>query len=502
MAGNIHKLTLDGKTIIPATTTDAVLHPGTSTNLSNLIDCYDVTRIFPKAGIDGGDKYTLKSAIDVLGTALTSEQMIKGITIKFQDQSGKVLKYEYQGVSNSSSDFKETSNWINIFNPPIGTILLSGMGNVFGPDWKKCTEILNPKEWTRHYYISGKGENFNIPMTEVFGGGKIIISEITMSSDTESTTGRVVISSDGGESWELSTISSEEVCVSLCYFEKTETFVSINISNINEELTVHPSYSSDGISWSSPSVNPWSNLTGGDNYPYYLIASDNYIVAVGNNKAYITDLSDGINSIWKEESFSFEAPLLSYFGSGNLGMFDKNTKTFIFLAGEYIVTRNNNPGGSWEKGSKWSPLTGTMYLGANIFFDNTRNKYVISNMDGIIVSTDNSLDSWEQVYKNNISTSNILTRAISINDGVYLATKLDPTIFSGEGSNLNKGVACFSMDGGYTWYENSLGTLAPQNYDNIFTVDSIITIISSGIFKAENPEIDRNGIPYGYIKVR
>lgn len=509
MAGNIHKLTLDGKTIIPATTTDAVLHPGTSTNLSNLIDCYDVTRIFPRAGIDGGDKYTLKSAIDVLGTSLTSEQMLKGITIKFQDQSGKVLKYEYQGVPNSSSDFKEVSNWINIFNPPIGTVLLSGMGNVFGSDWERCTRILNPKEWKRYYYDPNRDNNiFGIPFSKVYGGGKIIINEMDINSSESGsglTESRIEVSSDGGETWETSVIGTEEMYISMCYFEKTRTYISISISNLDDELNVHPSYSTDGISWSNPPINPWSDLTGGDNYPYYLIAGENYVVAVGNNKAYITDMADGVNSVWKEESFSFETHFMSYLGTGNLGMFDKNTKSFIFLAGEYVVTRNDNPGGSWEKRGKWSPATGTTFLGANIFFDSGRDRYVINNIDGVIISTDKTLNSWEQIYKNNLSTSNFLIRTISVTEdgSIYLASRLDSSVFgSGSSNGLYKGTACFSIDGGYTWYENSLGAAGTQNYDNISTPDSIITIVSRGIFKAEIPEIDENGIPYGYIKVR
>ena len=66
----IHKLSKNGQTIYPATTTDAVAHPTLKVSASKLIGEINVSNLYPTGGTDGTNKYTLASAIAKIPTDL------------------------------------------------------------------------------------------------------------------------------------------------------------------------------------------------------------------------------------------------------------------------------------------------------------------------------------------------------------------------------------------------------------------------------------------------
>ena len=99
----IHKITKNGQTILPATTTDAVVHPDLQTPLTNLINEYNVSVLFPTSGIDGTDKYDLQTAIDVLDQHLSAEQKTVGIKVAFNTNSSKFQIYVLIDTSNITS---------------------------------------------------------------------------------------------------------------------------------------------------------------------------------------------------------------------------------------------------------------------------------------------------------------------------------------------------------------------------------------------------------------
>ena len=91
----IHKLTKNGKTIFPATLTDAVVHPDTGRTLTSMIKSYNVSELFPYEGIDGGNRYDLALALFVLNTHLTNEEKRGGISITFISVNPPYLEEEY-----------------------------------------------------------------------------------------------------------------------------------------------------------------------------------------------------------------------------------------------------------------------------------------------------------------------------------------------------------------------------------------------------------------------
>ena len=101
----IHKLTKNGQTICPATTTDAVVHPGLKVPSSKLIEEINISKLFPTEGIDGGNKYTLETAIAKIPASLRTI----GLKCSFLNEDSKPETWEYKGWN-----FLEFTSWEQI----------------------------------------------------------------------------------------------------------------------------------------------------------------------------------------------------------------------------------------------------------------------------------------------------------------------------------------------------------------------------------------------------
>ena len=105
--GNIHKLTKDGVTLFPATTTDAVVHPQVRASLSNLINEYNISLLYPTLGEENSDIYTLQNAINLLSAKLDENLKVGGIKIIFKDENNNYQEWRYLGTK----PFTNTSQW-------------------------------------------------------------------------------------------------------------------------------------------------------------------------------------------------------------------------------------------------------------------------------------------------------------------------------------------------------------------------------------------------------
>ena len=83
----IHKLTKNGSTIFPASTTDAIVHPSVAASVTDMIKEYNVSELFPTEGIDDGTVYTLDLAISVLGAHLRDSEKCGGIKLIFLERT-------------------------------------------------------------------------------------------------------------------------------------------------------------------------------------------------------------------------------------------------------------------------------------------------------------------------------------------------------------------------------------------------------------------------------
>lgn len=102
----ISKLKRDGKTIFPATITDAIVHKEVKATLTSFIKSYNVTKLFPK---EDGTYYNLKESIDTLNPVLLDDQKIKGTIISFIDSNNIIREYEFIG-----DDFSNVLSWVEI----------------------------------------------------------------------------------------------------------------------------------------------------------------------------------------------------------------------------------------------------------------------------------------------------------------------------------------------------------------------------------------------------
>ena len=101
----IHKLSKNGQTIYPATTTDAVVHPTLKVSASKLIGEINVSNLFPTGGSNGTNKYTLASAIAKIPTDLRTV----GIKCSFINEANQLEIWEYQGGTYKDS-------WIKLYS--------------------------------------------------------------------------------------------------------------------------------------------------------------------------------------------------------------------------------------------------------------------------------------------------------------------------------------------------------------------------------------------------
>lgn len=108
--GEIHKLTKNGITIYPASTTDAIVNPTTRTTLSDLINSYNISSLFPTSGSNNTSNYTLQGAISLLGNKLKDSQKIPGLRVVFTD----IINHETQEWRYLGGVFTDTSNWSRV----------------------------------------------------------------------------------------------------------------------------------------------------------------------------------------------------------------------------------------------------------------------------------------------------------------------------------------------------------------------------------------------------
>lgn len=104
---DIHKITVNGETVLPATTTDAVVHPQTEVSLTSLIGEYNLSTLFPTSGTDGGKKYTIDSAVALISTKLVEAQRNKGTKILFENADGNIEIWIYT----TGSEFSVVAGW-------------------------------------------------------------------------------------------------------------------------------------------------------------------------------------------------------------------------------------------------------------------------------------------------------------------------------------------------------------------------------------------------------
>ena len=98
----IYKLSKGWETIYPATTSDAVVHPGTRTSINKLFNEINVSVVYPTSGIGRTNKYSLEGAI----AQVPQELRNIGLKVSFLNNSTFVETWEFAGGA-----FENIENW-------------------------------------------------------------------------------------------------------------------------------------------------------------------------------------------------------------------------------------------------------------------------------------------------------------------------------------------------------------------------------------------------------
>ena len=259
--GEIHKLTKDGVTLYPATTTDAVVHPQTKNTLSNMITDYNMSVLFPNNGSGNTSKYTLQGAISVLSKKLNKENQFPGIKIIFDEiTSGVTQEWRYLGgtIANTSNWSREDSWYVTVSediedledNFLIGDLLRKSEQNLSNDEktqvkknlgiqldakiinWNETTNLNDYK--TTGIYIINDGfiyENQNnIPVSET----NLPFSAILTVTASPSSIGQEILITDSKTSKSLKyTRCFDNSTSSWTYWYKLESIVDLGEINFN-----------------------------------------------------------------------------------------------------------------------------------------------------------------------------------------------------------------------------------------------------------------------------
>lgn len=106
MNEKIQKITKGGEVIYPATISDAVFHPGVRSDITTILNEYNVSVLWPTGGADASNKYTIDLAIARLNSSLETEQKNKGTKIQFYDETNTLQEYIFSG-----DNFGDSSSW-------------------------------------------------------------------------------------------------------------------------------------------------------------------------------------------------------------------------------------------------------------------------------------------------------------------------------------------------------------------------------------------------------
>lgn len=122
--GEIHKLTKDGKTLFPATTTDAVVHPQVRAAISSLITEYNISALFPTSGDSDSERYTLQGAVSILNDKLKDYQKIPGIKIIFTDLKKDTQEWRYlgYGLFTDITSWAREDSWYEDLNQEVDNL--------------------------------------------------------------------------------------------------------------------------------------------------------------------------------------------------------------------------------------------------------------------------------------------------------------------------------------------------------------------------------------------
>lgn len=117
---DIHKFTKDGKTIWPATATEAIIDPETKVILSDTLESWNIPVLWPTEKVT-----SIETAIPVLSSKLPAAKQIPGTKVEFKNELGQVEEWEYVGGSTAS--FTDVAAWTQVGGVTLNDLILNAL---------------------------------------------------------------------------------------------------------------------------------------------------------------------------------------------------------------------------------------------------------------------------------------------------------------------------------------------------------------------------------------
>lgn len=224
----IYKLSKGWENIYPATTSDAVVHPGTRTSINKLFNEINVSVVYPTSGIGRTNKYSLEGAI----AQVPQELRNIGLKVSFINSDGKVETWEFQG-----GVFTDTEKWQNKLS------MLSDDINAFNDAIVKVNNHNYIKGWdeansvVKRIYVENKEKAIQdgLNVVEVFKNLKGVIGKNGVNFGTKDNLWKI----------QLHTLSGDDRIEATTEYGKIEVWVDWDKFNFDTESIYHLELTTD-----------------------------------------------------------------------------------------------------------------------------------------------------------------------------------------------------------------------------------------------------------------
>lgn len=142
--GEIHKFTRGDVTLFPATITDAVVHPQVKATISDMVTEFNVSKLFPTSGSNGGSNYTLQGAISILYDRITTQHRVPGLKVIFTEvEKSEPQEWRYLGgVFTNPINWAREDSWYVELNEEVENI----DANLISDTLRKSEQFLTLEE--------------------------------------------------------------------------------------------------------------------------------------------------------------------------------------------------------------------------------------------------------------------------------------------------------------------------------------------------------------------
>lgn len=361
---------------------------------------------------------------------------------------------------------------------PVGTIMLSSIGNIFGENWRASTG-LTPTTYEKYTIKSLSGAVFGAMLYKLNSPKYCAVINLDFFTSEDLRIWK--------EEGSITLLNPDETCYMLGVVNPigvNDKYIAIGLSFNAVDNDLKYLTSSNGFDWQEESYPFGEDVAAG-------LAKSNlfYGCITINNAFYYKSAS----SSWEKEGLPLTLDMV---GSDLvfLGVESKNDilfRYFILIHGANIAVRKAYNGYGWEKKNDIIeiPSGGEVSKTYAAFNDTTNTLMVTINWrdssyvwyTNVLITTD--FENWEDITLNIPEIDTV--GGIACSNGVFAISLVDSVVYSADGINWTK------------------GSRPDINLRNFYSFeDKLVQLSENGEVAIADAPINAPNIPYGYIKFK